>query len=64
MSDSHNYDYWNGVRENDTAATSFAYDARPLMPGEPGAGFVPEPVAPCTCPEDLKEFCLFEEPCK
>jgi hypothetical protein len=38
MTDTYDYDYENGIIPGDRAAVSFNYDARPVVPGEPGAG--------------------------
>ena len=58
------YDIENGIRRGDKDAVSFNYDARPLVPGEAGAGshrMAEREV--CVCGDDMSEFCIAGEPC-
>jgi len=57
------YDIENGIRRGDRDALSFNYDARPLVPGEAGAGILTGPEYTCVCPDELAEFCPAGEPC-
>ncbi|MCY0924213.1 MULTISPECIES: hypothetical protein [unclassified Streptomyces] len=68
------YDYWNGIRPGDADSLSSEYDARPIVPGEAGAGswWCPTcktleagacPADKGTCPEEYSDFCIIGRPC-
>lgn len=57
------YDIENGIRVGDRDALSFSYDARPLVPGEAGAGILAGEEFPCVCPAELADYCPAGEPC-